>query len=274
MIDALDHRLAACATAQTRTFWERYLKGAVPFRGVPMAGVRRAVHSWWNDDGPAGLAVPAQKALALALFEGRYCEDKLAGTLVLQEILLGHLNDEDIDAFGRLFERACIADWNTCDWFCVKVLGPLVARDVPRRHRVDLITAWKCAPTVWQRRSANVAFVNLARRGDANFPGFTALMLDTCAATVCHEERFAQTGVGWLLRELAEADCEAVTAFTRAHLARMSREAVRYVTERMPHDQRRALLDAHTRARGRSMRREVATHVTPTDASPSGPSIG
>jgi len=255
MIDALEDRLAACVSERTRTFWERYLKGAVPFRGVPMAGIRRAVHHWWHEDGPAGLTVSAQKALALSLFEGRYCEDKLAGTLVLQEILLGHLNDEDIDAFGRLFDRACIADWNTCDWFCVKVLGPLVAHERPRRHRADLITAWRSAATVWKRRAANVAFVNLARGGDANFPGFTALMLDTCAATVRHDERFAQTGVGWLLRELAEAECEAVTAFTRAHLARMSREAIHYVTARMPHDRRRSLLDAHSTARGRSGRR-------------------
>jgi 3-methyladenine DNA glycosylase AlkD len=130
----------------------------------------------------------------------------------------------------------------------VKVLGPLVQRDLPERATADAIAAWRDAGTVWQRRAANVAFVNLARRGEANFPGFTALMRETCAVTVRSEARFAQTGVGWLLRELAESDRAAVLAFTRDHLGLMSREAVRYVTERMPEEVRRPVLDAHKAA--------------------------
>ncbi len=246
---ALEVRLDALATEESRAFWERYLKGAVPFRGVPMASIRMATHAWWQDDGPSSLATPDQKALALALFDGRTAEDKLAGTLALQEILLDRLTREDLDDLGALFDRERIADWNTCDWFCVKVLGPLVARDLPSRTIADAIAAWRGARTVWQRRAANVTFVNLAKHGERNFPGFTALMLETCAVTVRSEERFAQTGVGWLLRELAGADCEAVVAFTRAHLSEMSREGVRYVVERMARVEQAALLDAHRQAR-------------------------
>ena len=73
-------------------FWEKYLKGAIPFRGVPMGEIRKAVHRWWRADGIAHLPVAEQKALALRLFEGRCGEDKLAGTLVLQELLLPALD--------------------------------------------------------------------------------------------------------------------------------------------------------------------------------------
>jgi len=48
-------------------------------------------------------------------------------------------------------------------------------------------------------------------------------MLETCSVTLRSPERFAQTGVGWLLRELAAADREAVLAFTRSRLPRRSR---------------------------------------------------
>ncbi len=44
---AIADRLAAAADEKTRRWWERYLKGAVPFRGVPMAGIRRIVHETW-----------------------------------------------------------------------------------------------------------------------------------------------------------------------------------------------------------------------------------
>jgi 3-methyladenine DNA glycosylase AlkD len=76
-------------------------------------------------------------------------------------------------------------------------------------------------------------------------------MLDTCAVTLRSEERFAQTGVGWLLRELAAADRARVLAFTEAHLGEMSREAVRYVVERMPKDVQARVVSAHKRSSAR-----------------------
>lgn len=249
LIQALDARLQALATPKSRAFWERYLKGSVPFRGVPMASIREAVHAWWRSDGPSALALPARKALAPRLFEGAFCEDKLAGTLVLEELLLAELTPRDVEALGSLFDRALIADWNTCDWFCVKVLGKLIARQLPSREIAEEIASWCTAATLWQRRAANVAFVNLAKRGEANFEGFTRLMLDTCAITLRSEQRFAQTGVGWLLRELAEADRAAVLAFADAHLASMSAEAVRSVVERMPKQLRARMVARHRAAR-------------------------
>jgi 3-methyladenine DNA glycosylase AlkD len=251
LIHALDARLDALATEKSRAFWERYLRGVVPFRGVPMAALRKAVHAWWHADGPSTLSVRNQKELALGLFRGSFCEDKLAGTLVLQEILLDELALEDVKALGGLFDRELIADWNTCDWFCVKVLGNLIARELPSRRVAEEIASWRAARTLWQRRAANVAFVNLAKRGDANFEGFTTLMLDTCVVTVRSEERFAQTGVGWLLRELATVDRARVLAFTEQHFEQMSREAVRSVVERMPKSEQARVLVNHKRASAR-----------------------
>jgi 3-methyladenine DNA glycosylase AlkD len=250
-IHALHGRLSGQATEKCRDFWTRYMKGIVPFRGVPMAGIRRAVHAWWTHDGPADLAPADRKALALALFEGDFGEDKLAGTLVLREILLAELEAHDLEALGGLFDRGLIVDWNTCDWFCLKVLGGMVERDLPAREVAGAIAAWREAPTLWQRRAANVAFVNLAKYGDRNFEGFTTLMLETCAVTVQSAERFAQTGVGWLLRELAEAEHAAVMAFLDAHLGRMSREAVRSAMERMPVSVKGPVLEKHRLVRAR-----------------------
>jgi 3-methyladenine DNA glycosylase AlkD len=210
-----------------------------------MGSIRTAVHAWWKADGPTALPVAKQKDLALSLFEGAYCEDKLAGTLVLQELLLDALALKDVERLGALFDCGLIADWNTCDWFCVKVLGNLVARDLPARTFADAVVAWSDAESLWKRRAANVAFVNLAKRGDLNFEGFTELMLETCAVTVQNPERFAQTGVGWLLRELAAADRDAVLKFTDVHLSSMSREGVRYVVERMPEAVQGRVLKQH-----------------------------
>lgn len=240
--------LDAAATDKSRKFWNAYLKGALPFRGVPMAGVRRVVH-----EVAGGLDATAARKLALALFEGEHGEDKLAGILILAEILGDRLGREDLADFARLFDRGLIADWSTCDWFCVKVLAKMIERDLTLARDV---CSWSSAPGVWRRRASNVAFVYLAPRGEESFTGFTRLMLATCDVTVRSPERFAQTGVGWLLRELAEAEPDAVLVWTRAHLALMSTEAIRYVTERMPKRVAEELILARPRrSSGRSERR-------------------
>ena len=105
LVHALATRLDALATEKSRAFWERYLKGVVPFRGVPMASIRKAVRAWWHSDGPSVLGVRALKELALRLFDWGFCEDKLAGTLVLQELLLAELTLRDVDALGSRADR-------------------------------------------------------------------------------------------------------------------------------------------------------------------------
>ena len=60
------------------------------------------------------------------------------------------------------------------------------------------------------------------------------MLLEVCAATVKHPERFAQTGTGWVLRELGQAEPERVVRFIEDNLPSFSAEGLRYATEKMP----------------------------------------
>ncbi len=108
LIAGLQSRLNARATAGTREWWTKYLKGAASFRGVKMGDVRTAVHAWFEEERLGErLSVGQQKDLALMLLEEGYTEDKLAGILFLQEILLpaGALDwHSDLPRFARLFD--------------------------------------------------------------------------------------------------------------------------------------------------------------------------
>jgi len=67
----------------------------------------------------------------VSLFEGEYAEEKLAGMLYLQQVLLpagAVMCSKDLDRSARLFTDGLINDWNVCDWFCTKALGPLIDR--------------------------------------------------------------------------------------------------------------------------------------------------
>jgi 3-methyladenine DNA glycosylase AlkD len=256
LIEGLQLRLNEAATAATREWWTKYLKGAASFRGVKMADVREAVHAWFEEERiRERLSVGRQKDLALLLLEEDHTEDKLAGILFLREILLpaGALDcGPDLPRFARLFDRGYIHDWGTCDWFCVKVLGPLV--DQQGEVCARAISNWRETDSLWQRRASVVAFVNLAKHGEGNFAGFTGMVLDNCTRLLGSRERFAQTGVGWVLRELSRSDQGRVAGFVEANLDRFSREALKNATKYLTPEVANPLLRAHLTSGSRPRR--------------------
>ena len=228
----LDRRLAARGDAEKRAWWERYLKGEAAFHGVPVATVREVVHSWYVDHELAQLDDGQFVAHLTAAVALPATENALAVSVLLQDHTLDRLLPErDLPTLAGWFDDGHVADWNSCDWLCVRVLGPLV-----ERHGAETgaaIAGWRDAPGLWRRRAAVVAFVNLVGREPEVFPGCRRLVLETCASNVADPRRFAQTGVGWVLRELSTAAPEAVTAFVAEHASELSSEARRTATVRL-----------------------------------------
>ena len=62
------------------------------------------------------------------------------------------------------------------------------------------------------------------------------MLLESCATLVQRSERFAQTGAGWVLRELSAADRGAVVAFVQTHMDALSKEALDRAVGRLPDD--------------------------------------
>lgn len=251
LVLAVQQRLNSLAEPATKEWWDRYLRNAIEFRGVKMASIRRAVAAILDQhDLHAGDA--ATKELAFDLLEAPMAEDKLAGVLLMAERLLpdGHLDcGTDLHRIAAAFDSGAIDDWNTCDWLCVKVLGPLAL------HRgqtcAEAIAAWHTAPGIWRSRAAAVAFVNLLPATEEPIPGLRDLVLEACAANVQRHERFAQTGVGWAIRELSRGAPGPAERFITDHLADFSREAVRSATAKLPDAVRDRLLADHRAATGR-----------------------
>jgi 3-methyladenine DNA glycosylase AlkD len=118
-----------------------------------------------------------------------------------------------------------------------------------------LISEWREANSVWQRRAFVIAFANLANKGDRNFPGFTEMVLDNGTHLLGSQERFVQTGVGWVLRELSNSDEERVIGFIEANLDRFSREALKNATKYLPPEVAEHLSQTHLSSTTRGRRR-------------------
>ena len=221
LVRRLQLSLDAVSSEATKTWWERYLKGVIAFRGVGIAQIRSVLTHWRSDAGVDKWPVAKQFALALRLFEERMAEDKLAAVLFLQNYLRDHVPWRDaLKRYESLYHRQLIADWNICDWFCVRVLGPTIAKHGPTCAKA--VAKWSVARDVWQARSALVAFVKVIadRR-------YHSLIIRSCTVLIRRDERFAKTGVGWILRDLSKHNAEAVTAFVDTHVHQFSVESLK-----------------------------------------------
>jgi 3-methyladenine DNA glycosylase AlkD len=81
------------------------------------------------------------------------------------------------------------------------------------------------------------------------------MVLNNCSHLLGSQERFAQTGVGWVLRELSRSDQGSVVVFVDANLGRFSREALKNATKHLPPEVAEHLLQGHLPSASRGRRR-------------------
>jgi len=212
--------LEAEASEKTKLWWEKYMKGVIPFRGVGIPKNREILVAWRRENGIDRWALEKQLDLALAFFKEPFAEDKLAGILFLQNFLYDKLPWKVLlGKYEEIYANRLIFDWNICDWFCVRVLGPTVKEN--GMECAEAIVSWKDAEYLWQARSSVVAFVNLS--SDARYYPY---IQEACGALIKREERFAKTSVGWVLRDISRVDENFVESFIGNNLAYFSKESL------------------------------------------------
>lgn len=133
---------------------------------------------------------------SFTLLKSEYADDKLAGMILFREFAMkdelcrfevlypprGARGDDGGPAtvlgdVKRLFDDESstgVNEWSTCDWLCMKVLGPYVAGVRPREARREAarsLMAWSSqnpdVASVWSRRAGHVSFVSYVRDKNA-----------------------------------------------------------------------------------------------------------
>jgi 3-methyladenine DNA glycosylase AlkD len=206
-IENLYARLDKISNKKTKVWWEKYLRNTIEFRGVNLVNIREELHKWYKSEKIETHSDDEQLDLALQFFRGKYAEDKLAGVLFLQDYLYKKTDWKIlIPKFEKLFTDNLIYDWNVCDWFCVRVLGPMIKENGINCARA--ISKWRRSKNVWQARASLIAFVGLTKEVK-----YRKIILDSCENLIKREERFAKTAVGWILRVLSKTDKACVVNF-------------------------------------------------------------
>ena len=220
LIKTLESQLDKIADKKTKDWWENYIKHDTKFRGVGIPKIREKLKDWHKKESIDKLPLNDQLELALSFFAETYAEDKLAGILFLQNYLYNKFDWKLLlKKFEKLFKNGYIYDWNICDWFCVRVLGPIIKEN--GMPCAKAISKWNNAKNVWQARCSVVAFANLTKEKE-----FTPLLLKSCSVLIKRDERFAKTGVGWIMRELSKTDKKIVVEFINKNKSHFSKESL------------------------------------------------
>ena len=227
-IKKLQIKLEEVSDEKTKKWFENYLKNVISYRGVKTPTVARIVSHWRVDEAIDKLPLKKQMEIACNLIREKKAEDKFAGIIYIQKYLSGKLEtDILLQNFNHLYDQEVFWDWSTTDWFCIRVLDPLITRS---EDTVALeIGSWYKSRNLWQRRSSIVSF-----RGSAKKNKHLAIIKRNVASLVKEDERFIQTAIGWLISELSRNYPDEANDIVLKHFSDLSYEVISRHTKYLP----------------------------------------
>ncbi len=217
-IPSLQSALEQAAEQRTRQWWQDYLKGAIPFLGVGIPRIRTILKGLYKQYKVQGWNRQQKLDLAARLMEREQAEYKLAAILLYQIWYINEIDPETIlFSLEKYYQKRLIADWNTGDWLCVRVLTPLLEQhsSVVLSH----LDEWIQHAYVWKARAALVALCQ-AR----DITRFRQQLFKYCDILIRRPERFARTAAGWALRQYSRHDMAQVQDFLLSHREYLSLE--------------------------------------------------
>jgi len=215
--------LAAAADPAAAPEMQRYMKSAMPFRGVPKPARERLLKDAVAAH-PLTDAAELEKAVRELWDGAEFREERY-----LALSLTGHRRYASwLDpAWVPLLRHWIVTGswWDFTDEIASRRIGPLL-RAHPGEVR-PVVRAWIGDPDRWLRRTSVICQLHAGPATD------TALLTEAIEANITDPDFFLRKGIGWALRQHARIDPDWVREFVAEHpdLSPLSRrEALRHLT--------------------------------------------
>ena len=220
LINDLIEQIEQHSDEKTKQWFNNYLKGAIAYRGAKTPVVTKLVKEWRDRHTLTNYSLETQLLLCTQLIASPLAEDKFAGTIYIQKNLLSKLDYTSLlSACNALFQQGYFFDWSTTDWFCTRVLDPLIIKH--GLAAANIIAATRFSDNLWQRRASIVSFRHASKDSQ-----YHPLIEKIIADLLPSEERFIQTGIGWVLADMSKHYPEKVEALFRQYLEQLSQEVI------------------------------------------------
>jgi 3-methyladenine DNA glycosylase AlkD len=233
---AVGDALVSAAVPGDAAAMKAYMRDQFPFLGVKAPGLKLAVRAAFAASGPAvdeGEVVAAIDALwARREREYRYAGCQLAARFAARAspALVTHA------------ARWITTEpwWDTCDSLARSLVGQVVRYHPAQRSTMD---EWLAGDDVWLTRTAVIHMGGWKDAIDRDW------VFSACVARAEHPDFFIRKAIGWILRDLAWVDPDAVVAFIEGPGAVLSGLSKREALKNVSGDRTRQRLRAATRRR-------------------------
>ena len=227
-VKKLQNQLQKASDPKTKKWFENYLRNVISYRGVKTPLVCKILAQWRFEEGLSDWSFQKQLEIACNLIRQKKAEDKFAGTIYIQKYLIGKINSKILlEKFDQLYKENCFWDWCTTDWFCVRVLNPMII--LHGKSVAETIAGWRKRKNFWQRRSSIVSF-----RKASEEKKYHGLIKKIVADLVNEQDRFIQTAVGWVLSDLSKNYPEVASRIVENHFNLLCPEVIQRHTKHLP----------------------------------------
>ena len=228
LINLLLDRLQKESDLKTKKWFDNYLKGAIEYRGLKTPKVSQIVKEWHSTNNLSDYAPEEQLKLCTDLIANSFAEDKFAGTIYIQKFLLKKIDYQFLlNECNSLFKNGYFFDWSTTDWFCTRVLDPTIVKH--GINSAEMIAKWRFSENFWQRRASIVSF-----RHASAYQDYHPLIEEIIDELVKENERFIQTGIGWVLADMSKKYPVKAEALFRKYLNELQREVIDRHSKHLP----------------------------------------
>ncbi|MFV0405658.1 MAG: DNA alkylation repair protein [Propioniciclava sp.] len=210
LITAIRDALAAGANPERAAGQQRYMKSAMPFRGLTAPELTLALHPILAAERLPD--APTWRSTAQTLWdEAGYREERYAAIAVLRHRSYREWARDPQPELVTLLRHLIVtgAWWDLVDVLASHCVGNLL------RARPDVMTPllrqWAVDPDLWLRRTAILSQLSSKQTTD------TALLRDAIAGSTDDPDFFARKAIGWALREFSKTDADWVRRYLTQH---------------------------------------------------------
>lgn len=209
LVTAIRGVLAEHADPERAVGQQKYMKSAMPFRGVAMPEVRRLVGALVRAH-PIAERVLWETAIRQLWDGAGFREERYAGLIVARHARhrAFAIEESSLDVYRHLILTG--QWWDLCDETAHLVGLVLAAHPV---SVTPVMRAWSREENLWLRRVAILS--QLDRKADTD-PALLAYAID---GSIDDPDFFARKGIGWALRKYARTDPEWVRSYVANHPA-------------------------------------------------------
>jgi len=130
--------------------------------------------------------------LARCFYSSRISTEAGVGNHLL-ELSVNSLDPFHLPVFDEFLRD--FTNWGTTDWFCIRVLQPLLSR-FPAEV-IGLLREWNRSENIWKRRASVVTFTRkIALSGE-----FIDVVIEFCDKLILDKEDLVRKAVGWALKD-------------------------------------------------------------------------